>query len=102
MRLRRPRFALVLTALVAAAAVAILLSGRKAGNSTPKQPQAVGAGPPQACLSTKAAAQFTAHSGIVITATAAAPLTVTEEASGPKGTAVVSRSEGLDARVRAT
>ena len=98
MRIPRPRFAIVLTAIVAAAGLAIVLTAR----SSPRKPPVVGFGPARARVSTTAAARVTARSSIVITATVTAPVTVTEQATGPKGTAIVTRSGAATARAEAT
>jgi hypothetical protein len=100
---RRPPFALVLSALVAAAALVIVLTGRGGSRQAPTtgQTPTVGIGPAHACMGTRTAAAITARSAIIVTASATAPLTVTEQATGPNGTAAVTRSEAVSARVRA-
>jgi hypothetical protein len=52
-------------------------------------------------VTTSAAAQSDDRSAIVITASAQAPVSVTEQASGPRGIATVTRSEVVTARVKA-
>jgi hypothetical protein len=94
---RRPRFALVLTALLALAAIAVLLAGR-GSRKTPSS----SVGPSRACVTSRAGAEVTARSHIVITATAQAPVSVTEQAIGSKGIATVTRTTVVSARVRAT
>lgn len=100
---RRPSFALLLSALVAAAALVIVLTGRGGSHQGPNTggTPTVGIGPAHACMSTRAAASLTARSAIIVTASATAPLTVTEQATGANGIAAVTRSESLSARVRA-
>ncbi len=70
MRHSPTRFALVLTAIVAAAALAIVLTSRGSG---PHNPPTIGTGVARACISTRAAAQVTARSSIMIDATTAGP-----------------------------
>jgi hypothetical protein len=101
MRKRRPPFALVLSVLVAGAAVAIFLAGQGGGHRANTRPPTIGLGPSHACVTTRAEAQAEDHSAIVITATAQAPVLVTEHAVGPKGIATVTRSGVATARVRA-
>jgi hypothetical protein len=101
---RPPPFALVLTVLVALAALAIVLVGggssRHPAEPEPRQPPTIGLGTTRACQTTRASARVTAQSAIVITATATAPVRVTERATGPRGTASVTRSAALTARLR--
>ncbi len=99
MQARRPRFALVLTAIVGAAALVIALTTRSSPTHTPPS---VGIGPGRACVRSQAEARVTARSSIVITATSETPVSVTEEAGGANGTIVVTRSETTVARVSAT
>lgn len=87
MRLRRPRFALVLTAL-AAAALMVVFAGRTSTIHAPT----IDVGPIRACEAGHAAAVATVRSAIVIDATAAAPVMVTEHVAGPRGIAVITRS----------
>jgi hypothetical protein len=99
-RRRPPRFALVLSVLIAAAGIAVLvLSGSPQSHRGGRQPT-VGLGPSHACARSRAAAAVTTHSAIVITATAQAPVRVTEQASGPSGTATVALSETVAGRLR--
>jgi hypothetical protein len=99
-RRRRPPFALVLSALVAGAAIAVLLvSGGPSASGGGHQPT-VGVGPSHACARTRAQAEVTARSAIIITAATRAPVRVTEQATGPNGIATVTRSETLTARLR--
>ena len=99
MQARRPRFALVLTAIVGAAALVIVLTSRGAPTHTPPS---VGIAPGRACVRSQAEARVTARSSIVVTTTSEAPVVVTEEASGPNGTIVVTRSGSTAARVSAS
>jgi hypothetical protein len=99
---RPPRFTLVLSALVAAAALAIVLAGRGSGSQpTTTEPSTIGTGPAHACITTGAEARFDDRSAIVVTAKVEQPVTVTESASGPRGIATVMRSEVVSASVRA-
>jgi hypothetical protein len=99
---KRPPFALVLSLLVAAAAVAIVLAGQSGGHpATHTQPPTIGIGATPACVTTRAVAQAEDRSAIVVTATAQAPVVVTERASGPRGIASVSRAEVATARILA-
>lgn len=99
---KRPPFTLVLSALVAAAALAIALAGRGSGHQpTTSQPPTVGIGPASACITTGALARVADRSAIVISATAHAPVRVTEQAVGPRGIATVTRSEMVSASVKA-
>lgn len=102
MRKRRPPFTLVLSTLVAAAALAITLAGR--GSSHPpgsSRPPTLGIGSTRACVTTDAEARSDERSAIVINATAAAPVRVSEQAAGPNGIATVTRSEVVSARIKA-
>ena len=102
MRKRPPPFAMVLSALVAAAAVAIVLVGRAPSHQPgSSRPPTIGIGSTRACVTTTAEAQSDDRSAIVITASAEAPLQVTEQASGPRGIVTVTRSEIVTARVKA-
>lgn len=97
---RPPRFPLVLALLVATAGVAILLLvGGPTSSGTGTSPT-IGIGPAHACRIAHARAQVTARSAIIVTATANAPLSVTEQASGPKGVATVTRNRVLSARLK--
>lgn len=102
MRKRRPPFALVLSVLVAGAAAAIVLAGQGGSHpATGTQPPTIGIGSTHACVTTRAGAPASERSAIVITATSEAPVTVTEQAGGPRGIATVTRSAVVTARVRA-
>jgi hypothetical protein len=97
-----PRFALVLSALLAASALAIVLADR--GNSrqpTGNQPPTISSGPSHACITTRAEATSINRSAIVVSAKVEQPVNVTEQASGPKGIATVTRSEVVSATIRA-
>jgi hypothetical protein len=102
MRKRRPPFTLLLSALVAAAALVITLAGRGSTHrpATPTPPS-IGIGSTRACVTTGAAAQSDDRSAIVVNATVQAPVRVTEQASGPNGTATVTRSKLVSARASA-
>jgi hypothetical protein len=100
-RKRLPRFTLVLSALVAAAALAIVVAGQGAGSRPTVQPPTIGIGSARACITTRAEAQVTDRSSIVVTAKVEDPVSVTEQASGPRGIATVTRSEVVSATVRA-
>lgn len=92
----------MLSALVAAAALAIVLLGRGSSNQpTTNQPPTVGTGSSHACVTTGAEAESDERSAIVINATTRAPVSVTEWASGPRGIAAVTRAEVVTARVKA-
>ncbi|MBV8431533.1 MAG: hypothetical protein JO244_10245, partial [Solirubrobacterales bacterium] len=95
-----PRFALVLSVLVAGAAIAVLLLTSGSSPSGPGTEPTIGLGASHQCARTRASAQVTAQSAIVITATSRAPLSVTEQATGPNGTASVTRQELVTARVK--
>jgi hypothetical protein len=97
---RPPRFALVLTTLIAAVGIAVLLVGMGASPPAQEQPPTVGLGPSHVCVHAPARAQVTARSAIVITATEEAPVSVTERAIGPRGTASVTRQSLATARLR--
>ena len=101
MRKRRPPFALVLATLVAGAALAIAIAGRGSGGQSTARPPTIGIGATGACVTTSAQALSDDRSAIVITASAEAPVSVTEQASGPKGLASVTRGEVVTARARA-
>jgi hypothetical protein len=101
MRKRRPPFALMLSTLVAAAALAIALAGRGSRGQPAAQPPTVGIGPTRACVTASARALSADRSAIVITASARAPVRVIEQASGPRGVATVTRGEMVIARASA-
>lgn len=98
---KRPPFALVLATLVAAAALAITLAGRGSSSKPTTQAPTIGIGATRACATTSAEAVSDDRSAIVISASAQAPVKVTEQASGPGGVATVTRSELVTARIRA-
>jgi hypothetical protein len=99
---KRPPFALVLSLLVAGAAAAIVLTGQSGSHpATGTQPPTIGLGSTHACVTTRAEAQAAVRSAVVATAIVQAPVAVTEQASGPKGIATVSRSEVASARIQA-
>jgi hypothetical protein len=101
-RKRPPRFTLVLSALVAASALAIVLADRGAGRQpTTSQPPSLGIGPSHACITTSAEARSTDRSAIVLSAKVEQPVNVTEQASGPRGIATVTRSVVVSATIRA-
>jgi hypothetical protein len=104
MRWRAPRFTLLLSGLVAAAALVIVL----AGGGRPSRPRA---GPPlqigsighaQACMSTDATARATARGIVAFTGTATVPVRVTETAVGPRAAVTVTRGGNFTASVRAS
>ncbi len=100
---RRPRFALVLSALLAAAALAIVLAGRgSTQRHSTSRPPTIGIGAARACVRTGAAATVEERSTIRLRATVEAPVSVTEQATGPNGTVAVTRSEVLSATATAT
>jgi hypothetical protein len=101
MRKRRPPFALVLSTLVAGAALAIAIAGIGSSHQSTTRPPTIGIGPAGTCVTTSAEALADDRSAIVITASAQAPVNVTEQASGPKGIATVTRGEVVTARARA-
>lgn len=92
----------MLSTLVAIAAIAIALASRGSGHKpTSGQPPTFVTGRTRECVTTTAQARVTARSAIVITAAADAPVSVTEQASGPRGIATVTRSEVVRTRIRA-
>jgi hypothetical protein len=97
---RPPRFALVLSALIAGVGIAVLVADT--GSSPPAQTTqpTVGLGPSHICLQAPAEAQVTAQSEIVITANEEAPVSATERAIGPNGTASVTKQALESARLR--
>jgi len=102
MRKRRPPFTLVLSTLVAAAAITIALADRGSSHPTGTgHPPTVGIGSSTACVTTAAEAQSDDRSAIVLNATASAPVRVSEQATGPNGVAIVTRSEVVTARIKA-
>ncbi len=97
---RAPRFTLVLSALIAAAVIAVLLVDAGTSPSGQNQPPTVGLGPSRACVHAPAEAKVTARSEIVVTITSRAPITATERATGPKGTVSVTQGTVASARER--
>lgn len=92
----------MLSTLVAVAALVIAIAGRGSGHAPNSgRPPSFETGRAKACVTTVAKAQATERSAIVITATADAPVNVSEQAIGPRGIATVTRSEVVTARVRA-
>src|SRR5436305_10629611 len=104
MRLRRPRFTLLLTGLVAVAAVAIVVAGGTGGRvPAPRPPQQLGrAGRQRACMTTQAPAQDTARGVLTRTGTATVPLKVTQTVVGPRAAVTVTRGGSFRARVQAS
>lgn len=102
-RVRKPpRFTFVLSALIAASALAIVLADRGSGRQpTATQPPSIGTGPTHACITTGAEARVVLRSTIVVSAKVEQPVSVTEQASGPRGVATVTRSEVVSATIRA-
>jgi len=98
--MRPPRFALVLSALIAGVGIAVLLADTGSSPSGQTHEPTVGLGPSHICVHAPAEAQVTAQSEIVITANEEAPVSVTERASGPKGLASVTKQTLASARLR--
>ena len=100
MRLRVPRTALLFMGIGAAIGIAILLTSRSSSSPAPPSTPTIGLGHSHTCTTTRATAVVTARSGIVITVTGRVPVTVTEQATGAKGTATVQRSGVVSAGAR--
>lgn len=99
MRLRRPPFALLLVAILGLIAIAVLLA-YGGGVKHVGTPSISGPQPTRACVTAHAQAQAVARGTAAGTATATAPVTVTERATGPKGSVAVTRSATLVERAR--
>jgi hypothetical protein len=97
---RPPRFALVLSALVAGAAVAVLLLDTGSSPAGPGPTPTVGLGPSRACVHAPAQARVTARSAIVVTITSQAPIRVTQQATGPRGAVSVTQGTVVTAHER--
>jgi len=97
-RLRRPPFALLLVAILGLIAIAVLAYG--GGAKHVGTPSISGPQPTRACVTAHAQAQAVARGTAAGTATATAPVTVTERATGPKGSVAVTRSATLVERAR--
>lgn len=97
----RPRFSLVLIALLAAVAlVAVLLHGDQSHT-----PSTAGAGPPRpvrVCLTTRAQATASAHGQFSVLESAQIPVVVNVKVSGRPGTATVSRSAAVRTQAKAS
>lgn len=100
MRKWPPPFPVVLSALLAGAGIAVLLLA--GGPSSSGAPPTLGIGSLHACAATRAEAEVTAQSEIVVNQTTRAPVSVTESATGPNGIATASRSEVVIAHFRLT
>jgi len=102
--LRRPRFSLLLSALVGAAALAIVLVGgggpptRHSGTRPPPIPSG---GRARACITTQAGARYTAGTTVTATGEATVPERVSETAVGPRAAVTVARGGSFTARVTA-
>src|SRR5947209_1117585 len=95
MHLRRPRFGVVLVAILLPVVV-VLLVLRGATHSRPSPPPSfIGSGPGRACATATARAAVTAQAPVRATRRGTLPRTVTEQATGKRGTVVVSRSENI-------
>jgi hypothetical protein len=92
----------VLSALVAAAALVIVLAGRGSTHQhSTLRPPTIGIGATRACVRTGAEAQSDDRSSIALTATVEVPVSVTEQASGPRGVVTVTRSDVVKATAAA-
>ena len=100
---RPPRFTLLLTSLVALAALAIVLLGGAAGGppspppSHPGLPAAV-----RACITTEAQGRATARGVISATGSATVPLRVSQTVVGPRAAVTVTRGGSFTDSVRAS
>jgi hypothetical protein len=102
MRWRRPRFALVLTAVTGLAALAVVLLGGGGPAARGNGSGPAKGGRSQACLTTRAPARVTLRGTVSATATAAAPLRVVQRAQGSTSVVTVTRNASFTAKVRAT
>jgi hypothetical protein len=103
MRFPRPRFTLLLTGLVALAALAIILTGGS-GPGTPTTAPPPTSGPTvaeRACIRTEAQARRTARGTIAATGRATFPLRVSQTVVGPRVAVTVTRGGSFAASVRA-
>jgi hypothetical protein len=105
-RLRRPRFSLLLSGLVALAALAIVVAGGNgAGGGQPRgQRQPAGSGPPRqrACVTTQAQARDIARAVVTATGRATVPEKVSGTAIGPRAAITVTRGARFTAQVTAS
>jgi hypothetical protein len=104
MRFRAPRFTLLLTGLVALAALAIVLTGGSGpGTTTTAPPPASGptSEAQQACIRTEAQARDTARGTVAATGRATLPMKVSQTVVGPRAAVTVTRGGSFTARVRA-
>jgi hypothetical protein len=104
-RWRRPRFALVLTAVVALAALAVVLLGGgspKASHNGTGPVKSLPSGRMHACLTTRAQAQAILRGTVSATATATAPLRVVQKVRGSRSVVTVTRAASFTASVGAT
>ncbi|HEY1524457.1 MAG TPA: hypothetical protein VGF70_15725 [Solirubrobacteraceae bacterium] len=103
--LRRPRFSLLLSALVGVAALAIVLAGGGGARSgpPPSQRQPTGSGDRQrACVTTEAQARDIARAVVTATGRATIPEQVSETAIGPRAAVTVTRGGRFTAQVTAS
>ena len=102
MRMRRPRFALLLVALLLPVVILLLLLGRGRSQQGPTPPTFIGSGPARACATTSATARVTAKAPVSAVARVVLPVAVTETASGSRGIVAVTRARAIDEQASAS
>jgi hypothetical protein len=105
MRWRRPPFALVLTAVITLAALAVVLLGGGSPRANRNRTGTVKSLPGshlRACMTTRAQAQATLRGTVSATATGTAPLRVVQKVRGSRSVVTVTRTASFTAKVGAT
>jgi hypothetical protein len=100
--LRRPRFSLLLSALVGAAALAIVLAGNGGpgtGRSGTHPAPTPSGGRVRACVTTAARSRYTAGTTVTALGKATVPLRVSETVVGRRAAVTVTRGGSFTARV---
>src|SRR5436305_4354723 len=94
--MRRPRFALVLVAILLPVVALLLLLGRGRGPQTPAAPPTIiGSGPARSCATATARARVTVKAPVTAVARVVQPIAVTETATGRHGTVAVTRTQAI-------
>jgi hypothetical protein len=93
--MRRPRFALVLVAILLPVVALLLLLGRGREPQAPAPPTIIGSGPSRSCATATARARVTVKAPVSAVARVVQPIAVTETATGSRGTVAVTRTQAV-------